>query len=103
MTLDEILLENEKLRVELSACNHVMLKHLVYIDELEAEVDKLRPMTVVQETLIRKAEAESEKLRAALERMLLEFDFMVEGEIIPDVRNDVIFVEARAALSGDKQ
>ena len=103
MTLDEILQENEKLRVELSACNHVMLKYLVHIDELEAEIDKLRPMTVVQEMLIRKAEAESERLRAALERMLLEFDFMVEGEIIPDVRNDVIFVEARAALSGDKQ
>jgi len=32
----------------------------------------------------------------------LEFDFMVEREIIPDVRNDIIFVEARTALSGDK-
>ena len=74
MALDEILLENEKLRVELSACNHVMLKHLAYIDELEAEIDKLRPMTVVQETLIRKAEAESEKLRAALRECELELN-----------------------------
>ncbi len=49
------------------------------------------------------AAARIERLQAALERMLLEFDFMVEGEIIPDVRNDVIFVKARAALSGDKQ
>jgi seryl-tRNA synthetase len=44
-----------------------------------------------------------ERLRAALGRMLLEFDFMVEREVIPDVRNDIIFVEARAALSGDKR
>jgi hypothetical protein len=49
------------------------------------------------------AAARIERLQAALERMLLEFDFMVEGEIIPDVRNDVIFVEARAALSGNKK
>jgi hypothetical protein len=37
-------------------------------------------------------------LRAALERMLLEFDFMIESGIIPDIRDDFIFVEARAAL-----
>ena len=47
---------------------------------------------------------ENALLRAALERMLLEFDFMVERGVIPDVRNDIIFVEARAALAqgGDK-
>ena len=44
-------------------------------------------------------QAENERLRAALERMLLEFDFMVERGVIPDVRNDIIFVEARAALA----
>ena len=43
---------------------------------------------------------EIERLRAALERMLLEFDFMVESGVISDVRNDIIFVEARAALEG---
>lgn len=43
--------------------------------------------------------AKIERLRAALERMLLEFDFMVEGNIISDVRDDVIFVQARAALA----
>jgi hypothetical protein len=43
--------------------------------------------------------AENEKLKAALRRMLLEFDFMVEREVIPDCRNDIIFVEARAALN----
>ena len=47
---------------------------------------------------ITRLRAEIERLRAALERMLLEFDFMVEGGVIPDVRNDIIFVEARAAL-----
>ena len=44
--------------------------------------------------------AEIERLRAALERMLLEFDFMIESGVISDVRNDIIFVEARAALEG---
>ena len=46
------------------------------------------------------ASGELERLRAALSRMLLEFDFMVEAGLIPDTRNDVIFVEARAALKG---
>ena len=46
--------------------------------------------------------AEVERLRAALKRMLLEFDFMVENKIIPDVRNDIIFEEARAALKEDR-
>ena len=36
------------------------------IIRLTAEVERLRSLTVVQESLIRKAEAESEKLRAAL-------------------------------------
>ena len=44
-----------------------------------------------------------ERLRAALGRMLLEFDFMVEREVIPDVRNDIIFVEARAALAAENE
>lgn len=44
--------------------------------------------------------AENEKLRAALKRMLLEFDFMIEGGIISDCRNDVIFENARTALNG---
>ena len=44
--------------------------------------------------------SELERLRAALSRMLLEFDFMIDANMIADVRNDVIFVEARAALEG---
>jgi hypothetical protein len=71
---------------------------LLYAQQFE---DQHAPQNVT--IALREASAEIDKLRAALERMLLEFDFMVEGEIIPDVRNDVIFVEARAALSGDKQ
>jgi hypothetical protein len=43
-------------------------------------------------------EAENARLREALQRMLLEFDFMIEANMIPDTRNDVIFVEARSAL-----
>ena len=43
-------------------------------------------------------DARIERLENALKRMLIEFDFMIECNIISDVRNDVIFVEARAAL-----
>ena len=62
-------------------------------------VERLRKLASVdncQASL--EAADEITRLRAALERMLLEFDFMVEGGVIPDVRNDIIFVEARAAL-----
>jgi hypothetical protein len=45
-------------------------------------------------------EAENKRLRASLERMLLEFDFLIEANLIRDDRNDVIFVEARATLKG---
>lgn len=38
-------------------------------------------------------------LLSSLERMLLEFDFMIEAGLIPDVRDDIIFVEARAAVA----
>jgi len=34
-----------------------------------------------------------------LKRMLLEFDFMVEGGHIPDHRNDIVFVDAREAVA----
>lgn len=39
-----------------------------------------------------------EILERNLERMLLEFDFLIEDGYIRDCRNDVIFVEAREAL-----
>jgi hypothetical protein len=45
-------------------------------------------------------EAENKRLRESLKRMLLEFDFLIEANLIRDDRNDVIFVEARAALKG---
>jgi hypothetical protein len=41
----------------------------------------------------------ADELMASLQRLLLEFDFMVGGGHIPDVRNDVIFDAARAALA----
>jgi hypothetical protein len=40
----------------------------------------------------------ADKLMASLQRLLLEFDFLIEGGYLPDVRNDVIFDAARAAL-----
>jgi hypothetical protein len=48
-TVDAILKENKRLseeyvmmKAELAACNHAMLKYLVRIDELEAEVERLQ-------------------------------------------------------------
>jgi len=38
-------------------------------------------------------------LLSSLQRLLLEFDFMVEQGRIPDVRDDVIFCNARAAIA----
>lgn len=45
------------------------------------------------------AKGVTEALRKSLERLLLEFDFLVEDGTLPDIRNDVIFVDALAALS----
>jgi len=42
------------------------------ITHLTAEVERLRSVTVVQEMLIRKAEAENEKLRAAIEAAIVD-------------------------------
>ena len=41
----------------------------------------------------------ADELMASLQRLLLEFDFIIEGGYLPDVRNDVIFDAARAALA----
>ena len=41
-------------------------------------------------------------LLRALERLLLEFDFLVEGGHLPDVRDDVIFDDARKAVAAAK-
>lgn len=44
----------------------------------------------------------SPELTKALERVLLDIDFMVERKVIPDIRDDIIYVAAREAL-GKKQ
>jgi hypothetical protein len=51
-------------------------------------------------TRVIELEADNARLRESLERMLLEFDFLIEANLIRDDRNDVIFVEARTALKG---
>jgi hypothetical protein len=45
-------------------------------------------------------EAENKRLRASLKRMLLEFDFVIEANLIRDMRHEAAFVEARAAIKG---
>lgn len=41
----------------------------------------------------------SGRLAQSLERVLLEIDLLVEAKHIPDVRNDIIFDEARSSLA----
>lgn len=43
--------------------------------------------------------AAAPELLTSLERLLLEFDFLVEDGTLPDIRGDVIFVDARAAVA----
>jgi two-component sensor histidine kinase len=65
-------------------------QNAIDLEEYRRDVERLRSVTVVQETLIREAEAENEKLRAALE------------EIIQDSFSVYAIQVARASLSGDK-
>jgi hypothetical protein len=76
-TVDSIVMltgaEYRKMKAESAASNHFAVKYLAHIDEqnvevarLTSEVERLRSVTVVQETLIRKSEAENEKLKAGL-------------------------------------
>lgn len=46
--------------------------------------------------------AENAKLRHSLTRVLLDIAFMIERGVAPDVSNDFIYVEARAALKSGK-
>ena len=43
--------------------------------------------------------AAAPELYAALDRVLLDFDFMIERGVVSDVRDDIIYVAARAALA----
>ena len=43
-----------------------------------------------------------EELEAALRRMLIEFDFLIESGHLPDIRRDIIFDDARFALMEKK-
>jgi len=54
--------------VERHDCSHsaIVSKASAEITRLTAEVERLRSVTVVQETLIRKSEAENEKLKSGL-------------------------------------
>lgn len=48
--------------------------------------------------LLKEAADRIEQLEAALRRMLLEFDFLIESGHLPDIRRDIIFDDARVAL-----
>jgi hypothetical protein len=63
-------------------------QNAIDLEEYRRDVERLRSVTVVQESLIRKSEAENEKLRAALE------------EIIQDSFSVYAIQVARAALEG---
>lgn len=40
-----------------------------------------------------------ERVAKALENVLLDIDFMIERGLLPDIRDDMIYVEARAAIA----
>lgn len=69
------------------------------ITRLTSEVERLLSVTVVQETLIREAEAENEKLRAALDILQAA---MTAKKPIPLAFKKAI-IEARAALNHTTQ
>lgn len=66
---------------------------------LEAERDRYLIISVRVEKAKIELEAQNARLKSALERVLLDIDFMIEGNIIPDIRSDIIYVAARAAAA----
>ena len=73
----------------------VMLREVVesgmattYDDDLNAAADALSALV-----------AERDALRTSLERVLLDVQFMWEDGTLPDRRDDIIYVAARAALA----
>jgi hypothetical protein len=48
------------------------------------------------------SQSQSEALLRSLERLLLEFDLLIEGGHIPEVRDDFIFDDARKAVARAK-
>jgi hypothetical protein len=76
------------------------------LDQLGELIDQAARALLVIETAINALPELLERvkrLEAAMKRMLLEFDFLVEAGNLPDIRNDMIFDEARAALTKDTQ
>jgi chromosome segregation ATPase len=98
-----LITEIERLRAGNDDMRHTIHQWEPNMAALRAEITSLRAALKERDedriADMRIIKAEIERLRAALERMLLEFDFMVEAGIISDVRDDIIFVEARAALT----
>lgn len=79
----------------------IVLYQADIIDSLTAEVEKLRSVTDLQETFIRKAEAENERLRAALwdiHAYCNNWGWFIWMWPMRRIKR-----YARAALSGDKQ
>jgi hypothetical protein len=73
--------------------------HMLVVAECPEMSKGNGPQEEANAAFIVKACNAHDDLVAALKRMLLEFDFLIEAGRIPDVRNDVIFVAARAALA----
>ncbi len=69
------------------------------IERLRINLKNIQRARVLQGKAIIDANNEIERLRVALQRVLSDIDFMVEGDLIPDIRNDFIYTEAHAALN----
>ncbi len=79
-------------------------KWVVVPDGQSLEMDEraarpwLHPHLGTEWSLFEFVHLRSERVARSLERLLLEFDFLVESGKLPDVRNDIIFRQARLAL-----
>ena len=61
-----------------------------------AAIEALKPMA--EGTHVNCKEV-TERLASALKAVLLDIDFLIEGGHLTDIRNDIIYFEARAALA----
>ncbi len=66
---------------------------------LSREVRKLQEELKAADKANTRLTARVAELEEGLKRMLQEFDFLVEGGSLPDIRNDIIFDAARALLT----
>jgi uncharacterized small protein (DUF1192 family) len=106
--IERLKAEAARLAEENSAIRRLANKYLAEVaskdkqfeDYVRRMADDITSMSAEADAQIAALKAEVERLRVALQRVLSDIDFMVESDIIPDIRDDFIYTEAHAALEG---